>query len=576
MTLWLLAYLAGLITIATPCILPVLPFVLAQSGKPFLRHGLPMLLGLASAFTVVASLASVAGGWAVKADYYGRLVALGFMIVFGVTMLSPTLAARVMYPLASLGEWVAGWAGHRDAGSGMGTSVLLGVATGLAWAPCAGPVLGLILTSAALRGPSVQTSALLLVYGLGAASALAAVQLFGRTLLDMVRGTQWIEWARRAVGVAAVAGSAFVALGLDGVLLSRFSLAYAGTVEQNLVTSLGKNQAAEVRARAKEAARPLSGPLRTLLDQPKWLNTAPLGPEDLRGKVVVVNFWTYSCINCLRTLPYVRAWADKYKDQGVVVIGVHAPEFAFERNEANVRQALGNLGVRYPVIADNDFRIWQAFDNQAWPALYFIDANGRIRHRALGEGDYAQSERVLQQLVFETKGTPPAKELVADPGRGAQASPDLANLESGETYVGYDKATGFASPSGFAEDVSRMYQAPLVLSLNHWALEGSWTVRGEFAELSSARGGIRHRFHARDLHLVMGPAQAGNPVRFRVLIDGHPPGADHGADVDAEGWGSAADVRLYQLVRQSGAVANRTAEVEFFDGGIRAYSFTFG
>jgi len=322
-----------------------------------------------------------------------------------------------------------------------------------------------------------------------------------------------------------------------------------------------------------DTAAQLSRPLALLAGGP-WLNGAPLRPEDLRGKVVLVNFWTYSCINCLRNLPYVRAWADKYRDRGLVVVGVHTPEFAFEREAANVRSALHSLDVRYPVVLDNDYGIWRAFGNQAWPALYFIGADGRIRQRVLGEGGYARSEQLIQQLLSET-GSMPAAGIGVAPGQGSQAAPDEWNLRSEETYVGYDKAARFASPGGLAEDVPRLYRDAPALPLNHWSLGGEWTVGGESAALSGNAGSIRYRFHARDLHLVLAPPPGG-PVRFRVSLDGAPPGADHGSDVDADGWGSLKDVRLYQLVRQAGAVRERSFEIEFFDAGVRAYSFTFG
>jgi thiol-disulfide isomerase/thioredoxin len=320
----------------------------------------------------------------------------------------------------------------------------------------------------------------------------------------------------------------------------------------------------------------LSGPLRSLLGAQQWLNTQLLRPEDIRGKVVLVNFWTYSCINCLRALPHVRAWAEKYKDGGLVVIGVHTPEFAFEKDVANVGRASVSLGVGYPIAIDNDFEIWRAFDNQAWPALYFIGADGRVRHRVLGEGGYDQSERLIQGLLSKVNGPPVPTDIVAISGKGPQASADETNLRSAETYIGYAQGRDFASPGGVREDAPSLYRAAWALALNRWSLAGVWTVGREFASLTGTSGSIAYRFHARDLHLVLAPRAQGNPIRFRVRIDGAPPGADHGSDVDAEGWGSVQDGRLYQLVRQTGSVADRTFEIEFFDAGVRAYAFTFG
>ena len=320
----------------------------------------------------------------------------------------------------------------------------------------------------------------------------------------------------------------------------------------------------------------LSDPERALLGAGQWLNTTPLRADDFRGRVVLVNFWTYSCINSLRALPYVRAWAAKYKDRGLVVIGVHTPEFGFEKDVDNVRRANAALGVSYPVVLDSDYAIWQAFGNEAWPAVYFIDADGRVRGRVLGEGGYDQSERLIQQLLSEAHGAPVGGGIAPVVGSGPEAAPDLKDLRSEETYVGYAKASNFVSTEGVGHDVQRLYRAAPALQLNQWSLAGLWTVGGEFATLNNAPGAIRYRFHARDLHLVLALSSQGHPIRFRVTIDGAPPGADHGSDVDARGWGSVQDPRMYQLVRQKGPVADRTFEIQFLDAGVRAYVFTFG
>jgi cytochrome c biogenesis protein CcdA/thiol-disulfide isomerase/thioredoxin len=584
MTLYILAYAAGLLTIASPCIFPILPFVLTRADQPFRRGGLPLLLGLALAFAAVASLASVAGGWAVDANRHGRIAALAVMTLFGLAMLFPALATRMMAPVVSIGSRLSDWAGHRVNASDATRnataipSILLGVATGLLWAPCAGPVLGLILTGAALRGPSIETSLLLLTYGLGATTSLAAGLLFGGRLLAVVKqSVRWSDGFRRVLGAAVVAGAATIWLGADTGLLTRLSSAGTNVLEQGLIVALRQ---APVSATAQAAAHAapafaLPAPLSSLFDKRQWLNAQPR-PEDLRGKVVLVNFWTYSCINCLRTLPHIRSWAEKYRDRGLVVIGVHTPEFAFEKNVANVRTASVSLGVGYPVVIDNDFAIWRAFDNHAWPAIYFIGADGRVRHHTLGEGGYEQSEKLIQQLLSEAGSAPVVKDITGIRAEGAQAAADESNLGSAETYIGYRQASNFASPGGIREDVPSLYGAGPALSLNTWCLAGNWTVGGEFATLNKAPGGISYRFHARDLHLVLGPATQGQPVRFRVKIDGQPPGADHGFDVDAEGLGSVRENRLYQLVRQAGPVMERTFEIEFLDAGVQAYAFTFG
>jgi cytochrome c biogenesis protein CcdA/thiol-disulfide isomerase/thioredoxin len=570
MTYFILAYLAGLLTIATPCILPVLPFVLARGGQPFRRGGLPMLLGLAVAFAAVASLAAVAGGWAVAANQYGRGVALTLMALFGLSLFLPSLAAALTAPLVALGNRLRGWTGNAATWL---SSMLLGIATGLVWAPCAGPVLGLILTAAALHGPSLETSLLLLTYGFGAATALAAGLLLGdRLLMVAKRSARWGEAARRLIGAAVLAGVTVIAFGLDRCLLTRLSSSGTNRIEQSLITSF----AAAPALANTEAAPALTGPLASLLGTGPWLNSQPLRPEDLRGKVVLVNFWTYSCINCLRVLPYVRAWADKYRDRGLVVIGVHTPEFAFEKVAGNVAQATHDLGVAYPVVLDNDYRIWQAFDNNAWPALYFIGADGRVRDDTLGEGGYEQSERLIQHLLSEAKGKQVAGEITTISGPGPQAPADMGDLRSGETYIGYDKAENFASPGGASGDVATPYRSPSRLQLNWWSLAGNWIIGGEFATLNAVGGRIAYRFHARDLHLVMGPSVPGQTIRFRVTIDGAAPGADHGTDTDADGWGRVGENRLYQLVRQQGVTDDHTFEIEFLDPGIRAYAVTFG
>src|SRR5918995_831126 len=302
---------------------------------------------------------------------------------------------------------------------------------------------------------------------------------------------------------------------------------------------------------------PIEGGLPSLGGATGWLNSQPLTAAGLRGKVVLIDFWTYTCINWLRQLPYVRAWAEKYKDQGLVVIGVHTPEFAFEKDLANVRREARGLGVTYPIAIDNDYAIWRAFDNNYWPALYFVDAKGHIRHHHFGEGDYEQSERVIQQLLAEAGRGGSDQALVSVNGAGTEAAPDSGNLESPENYVGYQRTENFASPGGAAFDKPHGYTAPARLGLNHWALSGDWTVGRQATVSNQAKGRIVHRFHARDLHLVMGPVAPGGSLRFRVLIDGLPPGAAHGLDVDAQGYGSVTAQRLYQLIRQPKPIADR-------------------
>jgi thiol-disulfide isomerase/thioredoxin len=307
-----------------------------------------------------------------------------------------------------------------------------------------------------------------------------------------------------------------------------------------------------------------------------WLNTQPLTPADLHGKVVLVEFWTYTCINWRRTLPYVRAWAARYKDKGLVVIGVSTPEFSFEKNINNVQRALKEMRMDFPIAIDNNYGVWRAFDNEYWPALYFIDAKGHIRHHQFGEGDYEESEMVIQQLLAETG----AKDIPAGlspvmPG-GAELAADMSTLGSGETYIGYGRTENFSSVGNAVYDKPHVYATPPHLQLNQWALDGDWTLREEAAALNKAGGRITYHFHARDVNLIMGPAKPGDPVRFRVLIDGHAPGSAHGIDVDEQGNGKCGEQGMYQLIRQPGPIINRDFTIEFLDPGVEAFDFTFG
>jgi thiol-disulfide isomerase/thioredoxin len=295
-----------------------------------------------------------------------------------------------------------------------------------------------------------------------------------------------------------------------------------------------------------------------------WLNSAPLTAAELGGKVILVEFWTYTCINWLRQLPYVRAWAEKYKPHGLVVIGAHTPEFEFERNLDSVRRAAREMRITYPIALDNDYAVWRAFANNAWPALYFVDARGRVRHVRLGEGDYARSERMIQQLLAEAGAAGVPRDLVSVEGRGVEAAADWASLRSPETYLGAERAA------------NRVRAAAARLRLNQWTASGDWTQKKQAIALQKANGRIALRFHARDLHLVMGPAAAGSSVRFRVLVDGMPPEAAHGVDVDAQGNGTLTEQRMYQLIRQPKPIVDRTFEIEFLDPGVEAFAFTFG
>jgi cytochrome c biogenesis protein CcdA/thiol-disulfide isomerase/thioredoxin len=572
MTLILLAYLGGILTIVSPCILPVLPFVFARGGRPFLTGTLPLLAGMVVMFAAVASLAAVGGGWAVSANQYGRIAAMVLLTLFAVTLLSRTLADRLTRPLVALGNRLSGEAG---AETGIGSSFLLGIATGLLWAPCAGPILGLLLTGAAIGGASVQTTLLLFAYAAGAATSLAlALLVGGRIFAAMKQSLGAGEWVRRALGVAVLAGVAAIAFGLDTGFLAQLSLANTTRFEQGLIDRFGPTQVVKTVAVAGSSL-PVEGTMPELNGATGWLNTPPLTREALRGKVVLVDFWTYSCINCLRALPYIRAWAAKYKDHGLVVLGVHAPEFAFEKDPDNVKKAVANLGVTYPVALDSNLAIWQAFNNQYWPAHYFIDGEGRIRAHHFGEGDYDASERTIQTLLKEAGNKDVPGGIVNPDGKGALAAADANDMESPETYLGYARGQNFASGPPMP-DKPAAYQTPYPLGPNQWGFTGRWTIGEEKSVGAAAGGKITFFFHARDLHLVLGPASGNKPVRFKVTLNGQPPGAAHGADTDEAGNGTVTGQRLYQLIRQQGSISNRTFTIEFLDPGVEAYSFTFG
>ncbi|UVK87467.1 cytochrome c biogenesis protein DipZ [Pseudomonas sp. B21-051] len=591
MWLLVLAYLGGVLTIVSPCILPVLPFVFARTGQPFIKSGLPLLAGMALTFALVATLAAVGGGWVVQVNQYGRWLALLFVALFGLTLLLPRLAERLTRPLVSAGSRLSEAAGQ-DNRPRPGASFLIGVATGLLWAPCAGPILGLILTGAALQGASIATTLLLLAYAAGAATSLAAALLLGgKVFALMKRSIGTGEWIRRGLGAAMLAGVAAIALGLDTGILARISTASTGGIEQALVgklssksptgngTMMAQIPAAGGAMKVADKAPgtlPVEGQLPPLDGAVQWLNSPALDAQALKGKVVLVDFWTYSCINCLRTLPYVKAWAEKYRDQGLVVIGVHAPEFAFERDVGNVTKAMKELGINYPVAIDNDYKIWRAFNNEYWPAHYFADAQGRIRYHHFGEGDYAESERVIQHLLREAGAKTVADGLINADAQGVQLAPDMNQVLSPETYVGYQRAEHFVAQTDLVPDKVATYNPPANLTLNDWSLGGQWAVGAERATASAPASRIVYRFHARDLHLVLGPGADGKPVRFKVSIDGQAPGEAHGVDVAADGSGSVTEQRLYQLVRQTDAVKDRTFSIEFLDPGVSAYAFTFG
>jgi cytochrome c biogenesis protein CcdA/thiol-disulfide isomerase/thioredoxin len=579
MAMLVLAFLGGILTIISPCILPVLPFVFARADQPFRKTGLPLLAGMALTFAAVAATATAGGAWIVRANQYGRIIALVGAGVLGLTLVWPGLAERLSRPLVRLGSGLT-QSSATQLDSGVWRSLLLGVGTGLLWAPCAGPILGLVLTGAALEGARAQKVSLLLAYATGASVSLAVALLAGgRLLASLKRSLRAEAWVRTILGFAVLAGVGAIAFGLDRGVLTRVSLTSTSELEQSLVDRVQPraepDSAGAMMMMSSASGGNGAGP-QTLpdLSADGWLNSAPLDRNSLRGHVVLIDFWTYSCINCLRTLPYIRAWAEKYRANGLVVIGVHTPEFPFEKDFDNVRRAVSDLHVTYPVAIDNGYGIWKAFHNSYWPADYLIDGTGRIRHHHFGEGKYDESEREIQALLTEQGGSTQSG-LVQVAASGTEAPP-ANDVESPETYVGYDRADSFMPTGGLQQDRSHVYSVPAHLELNQWGLSGTWTDRAQSARLDSTRGRIVFRFHARDLHLVLGTPTDGKAIRFRVKIDGRAPGANHGVDTDAEGNGKITDHRLYQLIRQKDAIEDRTFEIEFLNAGAEAFAFTFG
>ncbi len=577
MLLYLLAFVGGVLTIVSPCILPVLPFVFSRADQPFRRSGLPLLAGMAVTFALVAAVATFAGAWVVRANQIGRILAMVIFGVLGLALLFPGIAEYLSRPFVRLGGRVQGQGNQKPS---VGRSLLLGVSTGLLWAPCAGPILGLILTGAAIEGASAHTAFLLVAFAAGAGCSLAVALLAGNKVFALMKRSLGAEeWIRRGLGVAVLVGVVAIASGWDTGILRRVSLASAAGLEQRLVDRLRPVAYARGSAADEPAGQVQldnEGPFPGVDGAVAWLNSAPLTRESLKGKVVLIDFWTYSCINCLRAIPYVEAWSEKYKNDGLVVIGVHTPEFAFEKDQANVSKAVQDLKITYPVAIDSNYAIWKAFHNEYWPAHYFIDAQGTVRYHHFGEGEYDKSEQVIQQLLKEKNANLNLGGLVQVSASGALAAADVDDIRSPETYIGYGRQENYVSPEKIKQDAPGVYTAPGRLDVNNWGLAGKWDVSSERAMLLAAPGKIVFRFHARDLHLVLGPGKDGRPIRFRVLLDGSAPLDDHGVDVDSQGNGTVREYRLYQLIRQKGKVEDRTFQIEFLDPDVQAFAFTFG
>jgi thiol-disulfide isomerase/thioredoxin len=373
------------------------------------------------------------------------------------------------------------------------------------------------------------------------------IELVAKEFAIMKRALWFLVWIRRALEVSLILGVVIV--------ISHSQKPVVSTASAALLDE---------------------GPMPDLGGAVGWLNSAPLNRKSLRGKVVLVNFWTYTCINSLRPMPYVRSWAAKYKDAGLVVIGAHTPEFSFEHEPRNVENAVRTLNISFPVAIDSNYGIWRSFNNEAWPAQYLVDAKGRIRYHHFGEGDYGDIERVIQELLKENGATGLASDTTNVTAVGIEAAPDWTDGRSPETYLGYRQAQNFASPEKLHKDSTQLFSAPAKPSLNRWGLSGSWNVNAESAVLEVVPGKIVFRFHSRDLHLVLAPGKDGKPARFVVRLDGAAPGENCGIDTAPDGSGEIREPRLYQLIRQKGPIVDRTFEIEFLDPGVHALDFTFG
>lgn len=560
MTFVLLAYLAGVLTIFSPCILPVLPFIFSKANHSFYRSSLPLLAGMCVTFSLFSTLAIVGGAWISKANQIGRILALVLLSFLGLFLIFPKLSEKAMAPLARLGSRI-GKNAHQDR---VWDSFLIGVSSGLLWAPCAGPILGLILTGAASQQKISRSLLLLFSYSLGAATSLSGALIASHRLLKTLKKFLRFDLIfKRGLGILVLIGVAVITFHLDRTVLTQVSQFRTNSLEGKLLSFLGLEDHPATKGQIPE-----------IFGEENWINSKPLSSHDLLGKVVLIDFWTYSCINCLRTLPYLKTWAEKYKNDDFLIIGVHTPEFAFEKNLNHVQEAVRDLGIGYPVVIDNNYRIWNAFENRYWPAHYFVDRQGRIRDYHFGEGDYERSEKIIQNLLTENGRTMHVTDVQFS-AQGVQAPALFDKTQSPETYLGYQKAFNFVTSSPLNYDQSSNYKKVNHLQTNQWSIEGQWSINAEKIVLKAPDGKIRIRFHARDLHLVLG---AEKKIPFQVKLDGQPLGKDHGSDTDSEGNGVVQTHRLYQLVRQQAkeTINDRLFEIEFLESGVEAFAFTFG
>jgi cytochrome c biogenesis protein CcdA/thiol-disulfide isomerase/thioredoxin len=570
----LLSVAAGFLTVLSPCILPILPALLGASVASPLRHRpFWIVLGLALSFTLFGTMFALFGSFLGLSNELLRRIALLILFFLGLSLIWPRLWERLGSRLGDLGQRLAG----PSAGTGRTGALLVGASLGLVWAPCAGPVLGIVITLAAVQKSLGQTLLLMGGYALGAAAPMLLIGYGGQKAFGSFRRLRaWGPAAHRALGVLTIASVVAFSLNLETLLLARLPdrLFAASQLEKRLSAQETRRtppgaQVTTLALAQRETDLPVVGAMPEFVGVTAWLNSPPLSVERLRGKVVLIDFWTYSCINCIRTLPYVTSWYEKYKDRGFVVVGVHTPEFAFEKDEGNVRRAMQRFGVHYPVALDNDYGTWNAYDNHYWPAHYLVDAQGRIREVHFGEGHYEETERAIQNLLAE------ANRLQAPmPIEGRKADVDFSRIRSPETYIGYARAENFAARERLRADAAAQYSAPAALRLNQWTLTGRWRVESEAARLEGANGAIQFRFQAPALNLVM----SGRGARGHVWLDGRPITAENrGSDVAADGSVTIEESRLYNLVRlPPGDDGPHLFVLTFERPGATLYAFTFG
>jgi len=582
----LLSILAGLLTVLSPCILPVLPPLLSASVATPLRHRpFWIVLGLAGGFTLFGTTFALFGSLLGLSDALLRHVALGILFFFSLSLIWPRLWEGIGNRISFLAQRYAG-INRLGAEPDRLNALLIGGSLGLIWAPCAGPILGIIITLATVQRSFAQTLFLMGGYSLGAAVPMLLIGYGGQTVSHRLQHFRvWGPISHKLLGSLTLATVIGLYFNLDTWLLSHLPgrLFITNQIERQLVDKKGS---ASIPREDPDASDSNSGialasteamPLPVLGTIPEfshitaWINSPALSSSDLKGKVVLIDFWTYSCINCIRTLPYVTQWYQKYKDQGLVVVGVHTPEFSFEKEEANVKQAVLRHGIHYPVALDNDYGTWNAYNNRYWPAHYLIDAQGRIREEHFGEGNYKETERAIQTLLSEAKllHRPVSLEAPKD-------SVDFSKIHSSETYIGYGRTQNFSSPQGLQPDAVLDYAAPATLGLNQWTLTGLWKITEEAAVLQAPGGAIRFRFEAPKLNLVM--AGKGKGSMAKVFLDGKPISPDsRGDDVGPDGNVTVTDSRLYNLVTlPQGDGGDHLFELIFEEPNVKLFAFTFG